>query len=107
MRNAAAQVARLKRLRGAILELLRDNHDRQWSHLDATALWSALLRGLRFDVSKNEVKTLLQDLGDRGYVRYIQQKDNDTGEVFLVQIELTAKGRDLLEETITDPAVEL
>jgi hypothetical protein len=75
--------------------------------MDSTALWSALLRGLCFDVSKNEVKTLLQDLGDRGYLRFNRVLNHDTGDAYLVQVELTAKGRDLLEGTITDPAVEI
>ncbi len=100
-------VAKMKRLRGAILQLLQTNHDEQKTRFDATALWTALVRGLGFDASRNEVKTTLQDLCDRGYVRYKDKKNNDTGEVTIWQIEMTAKGRDLVEETIEDAAVEL
>lgn len=74
--------------------------------MDITMLWSSLV-SLAFDASRNEVKTTLQDLNDRGYVRYKQVSDRDTGEVQMMQIELTARGRDLLEGTIEDPAVGL
>ena len=99
--------AKAKRLRGAILELLRTNHDGQQARFDSTSLWSALVRGLGFDASRNEVKTTLQDLCGRQYVIFQEKKNKDTGEVSIWQIELTPKGRDLLEETIIDAAVEL
>lgn len=99
--------AKMKHLRGTVLKLLRTNHDQQSSRFDSTALWSALVRGLGFDVSKNEVKTVLQDLQGRGYVRFQQKKDWSIGEVYITQIELCPKGRDLLEATIDDPAVEV
>jgi hypothetical protein len=100
-------IAKSKRLRGAILKLLCTNHDTQQGRLDGTALWSALVRGLGFDVGRNEVMTCLQDLKGRGYIDFVQKKDNRTNEVFISQIELCSKGRDLLEETIEDRAVEL
>jgi len=99
--------AKAKRLRGAILGLLRTNHDEQASRFDSTALWSALIRGLGFDASRNEVKTTLQDLRGRSYISYVEKKDLNTGEVSMWQIELLPKGRDLLEGTVDDPAVEV
>ena len=99
--------AKAKRLRGAILELLRTNHDGQQSRFDSSALWSALVRGLGFDAGRHEVKTVLQDLCARGYVTYREKRDKETNEVSIWQIELTPRGRDILEETIEDPAVEL
>ena len=99
--------AKAKRLRGTVLMLLRTNHDGQATRFDATALWSALVRGLNFDASQNEVMTILQDLCGRGYITYRDSKDKKTGEVRIFQIELCPKGRDLLEETIVDPAVEI
>ena len=99
--------ARMKRLRGAVIKLLCTNHDAQHARFDATALWSALVRGLGFDVSKNEVKTVLQDLDGRGYAKFTAKRDLDTGEIYIMQIELCPKGRDLVEGTIEDPAVEL
>lgn len=100
-------VAKTKRMRAVILEMLQKNHDEQKSRLDSSAVWSALVRGLGFDVSEKEVITLLQDLSDRAYLRYEEIKDVRLGLYYIVRIELSAKGRDLLERTITDPAVEL
>jgi hypothetical protein len=100
-------VAKRKRLRGVILELLQTNHDKQESRFTSTALWSAAVRGLGFDVSRNEVVTMLQDLKGRGYVDFTLKKNEDTGEIRIFNIELCPKGRDLLEGTIEDPAVEL
>lgn len=100
-------VAKAKRLRGAILKLLCTNHDEQLSRFDATSLWSALVRGLAFDASRFEVITTLQDLKGRGYVDFRQRKDEDRGTIYLAQIELCPKGRDLLEGTVEDPAVEI
>ncbi len=104
-----ALAAKRKRLRGAVLELLCTNHDRQESRFSGSALWSALVRGLSFDVSKHELVTILQDLQDRGYIRFSEDKKlrELTGEVRISNIELCSKGRDLLEGTIEDPAVEL
>jgi hypothetical protein len=99
--------AKTKHLRGTVLLLLRTNHDDQKSRFDSTALWSALVRGLSFDVSRNELKTVLQDLKGRGYIDFKQQKDLDSGTVYIVQIELCPRGRDLLEGTIEDAAVEI
>jgi hypothetical protein len=100
-------VAKSRRLRGVILELLQTNHDQQKSRLDSSAVWSGLVRGLGFDVSENEVITVLQDLEGRGYLRYEEIKNQRLGLYYIVRIELTPKGRDLLEGTITDPAVEI
>ena len=99
--------AKAKRLRGAILKLLQTNHNQQSTRFDSTALWSALVRGLGFDASRNDVMTMLQDLCGRMYVVYKEKKNDDTGEVRIWQIELTPRGRDLLEETVEDAAVEL
>ena len=100
--------AKMKRLRGAVLTLLRTRHDNRESKMDSTALASALVRGLGFDVSRNEVKTVLEDLCDRGYVSYKEVvPDKESGAVYIVHVQLSSRGRDLLEETITDPAVEI
>jgi hypothetical protein len=100
-------VAKRKRLRGAILELLCTNHDQQESRFTSSALWSALVRGLGFEASKNEVITMLQDLKARGYVEFALKKNDQDGEIRIFNIELCPKGRDLLEGTTEDPAVEL
>jgi len=100
-------IARSKRLRGMILELLQTNHDEQKSRFDSTMLWSALVRGLGFDASENDVITMLQDLRGRSYISYTEIKNLRLGVYRIVQIELCPKGRDLLEGTIADPAVEV
>jgi len=100
-------IAKSKRLRGMILELLQTNHDEQKSRFDSSMLWSALVRGLGFDASENDVITMLQDLRGRSYVDYREIKNLRAGEYRIVQIELCPKGRDLLEGTIADPAVEV
>jgi hypothetical protein len=97
----------MKRLRGRILLLLCTNHDDQESRLDSSALWSVLFNRMRFDVSRDQVLTCLQDLKGRGYIDFIQQRDYDKGKTYIVMIELCPKGRDLLEGTIEDAAVEL
>lgn len=100
-------VAKSKRMRGMILQLLQTNHEQQRSRFDSSMLWSALVRGLGFDASENDVITVLQDLCDRGYIKYVEQRNRRLGEYRIVQIELCPKGRDLLEGTIEDPAVEV
>ncbi len=100
-------VAKSKRMRGMILELLQTNHDQQRSRFDSSMLWSALVRGLGFDASENDVMTVLQDLNGRSYIRYTEIKNPRQGVYRIVQIELMPKGRDLLEGTISDPAVEV
>jgi len=100
-------IAKRKRLRGVILELLCLNHDKQESRFTSSALWSAAVRGLGFEASKNDVVTMLQDLKARGYVEYVLRKNDQDGEIRIYNIELCPKGRDLLEGTTEDPAVEL
>jgi hypothetical protein len=100
-------VAKSKRLRGVVLEMLQTNHDKQQSRYDSSMLWSALVRGLGFDASENDVITILQDLKGRGYIQYDEIRNQRLGIYYIVRIELCPKGRDLLEGTITDPAVEI
>lgn len=101
------KVAKTKRIRGVILEALQSNHDEQKSRFDSSMLWSFLVRGLGFDISENELKTVLQDLSGRGYIKFVEIKDQRKGLYWIVQIEMLPKGRDLLEGTISDSAVEV
>ena len=98
---------RAQRTRGTILEFLRTNHDRQQPEFNATLLWSSLTRGLGFPVSRNSLRTLLQDLCARGYITYAEGREDDDGIRPINHIKLTPKGRDVLEGTIVDPAVEV
>jgi hypothetical protein len=95
-----------RRLRGCILRLLRARHDAQLTRMDDVALTHAL-QNLAYSVGINLVVTLLQDLGDRGYIRFTQRRDFLTGRVRLDKLELSSAGRDLVEENVKpDPAVE-
>ena len=98
--------AHYPRLRGKILHLLYENQEGQRQRLDSLALHGVLDR-LHFDISVNELHTLLQDLKDRGYVKYVQEKNKYTGMVSLNRIEITAAGHDLLEGFEKNKAVEL
>jgi predicted transcriptional regulator len=92
-----------KRTRAVIVELLNIRHSEQKSRPDHVLMWH-MLRDLGCDVSENEVLTILQDLCDRGYVNYRADRDRATGRIAISQIQLTPKGRDLIEGTIADPA---
>ncbi len=98
--------AHYPRLRGRILHLLYENQEEQGSRLESLVLHGVLDR-LHFDISINGLHTLLQDLKDRSYVKFKQDKNKRTGEVILYHIQITAAGRDLLEGFEKDKAVEL
>jgi hypothetical protein len=75
--------------------------------MDDVALCHALM-SLAFRIDVKAVVTLLQDMRDRGYVRYEQRRDSLTLRVRVEKIELTSIGRDVVEENIATPAaVEL
>ena len=95
-----------RRMRGQILLLLRSRHNVQGSRFDSVAL-TRTLQDLAFDVNLIDVLTLLQDLQDRRYVRFTARPNSRTGRQYFEKIELTAAGRDQVEENVaTDPALE-
>jgi hypothetical protein len=96
----------VKRLRGLILELVNEGHQEQRSRYSDVVMWGVLQR-LKHDVSQNELITVLQDLKERGYLSFFQEKDRRTGVVRISQIQITPAGRDLLEGTDSDPAVHV
>jgi len=96
----------MKRYRAVILNLLEANHRAQKSRMDHIMLGLAM-RGLGCGVGEYDVLTLLQDLCDRGYVRYDEKKNRLTNDTEISRIEITAAGRDVLEETRKDEAVGL
>ena len=96
-----------KRLRGAILELVVQEHQEQRPRMNDLVLWGVLQK-LHYEVSQNDVITLLQDLGDRRYLTFSEEKNRKTGEVRISLIQCTPKGRDLVEGNIDDdPAVHV
>lgn len=94
------------RLRGAILELVDEGHREQRARMNDLVLWGVLQK-LQYDASQNDVLTLLQDLGERGYLEFSQDKNWRTHEVRISKIQITPRGRDVLEGTIIDPAVHV
>jgi hypothetical protein len=96
----------IKRYRGEILRLLAVNHRGQKSRLDHVTMWYSL-RGIGCDVGEDDVLTLLQDMCDRGYVRYDETRDRKTNEVRISKIEITSGGRDVFEGTRSDAAIYL
>jgi hypothetical protein len=97
-------VAATKRIRGVIIDVLYTRHAAQQHRVDHVALWHILV-DLGCDVGENDVLTQLQDLADRGYVNYRENKDRRSNRVDISMIQLTSKGRDLREDTIRDAAV--
>src|SRR4051812_39138493 len=95
-----------KRLRGAILEVLNDNHRAQKARLDLSVIWAVLQKLGHNDLFKNDLVTVLQDLEDRGYVTFDLVREPWSGEIRVSKIEITPKGRDILEGTIQDKAVQ-
>jgi hypothetical protein len=99
-------VAAKKRWRGAILELVYDGHCKQESRLDDLMLWG-LMRDLRHDVGQNDVRTMLQQLGEMQYLRFKLEKNDLTNEVRLLEIEITRNGIALVEKVKTDELVRI
>lgn len=97
---------RSRRLRGVILKLVYENQEEQRPRMDDLMLNSVLDR-LGFDVSRNEMRTLLDDLGERGLLKFQREKDVNTGRLSFRLIQVTPSGRDLVEKTETDTAVDV
>jgi hypothetical protein len=98
------KVAHNRRHRGAILQLIRTNHEDQLSRMDDLALWG-LMQDLNFGLGQNAVLTLLQDLCSRGYLRYDEKSNRISGRTEISRIELTALGTNVVERLVVDPAV--
>ena len=95
-----------RRLRGVVLKLIYENHEAQKHRLDDTTL-TGVLRRLQYDVYGNLIREILQDLRDRGLVSFEGQRDKMTGSRTIRMIQITPAGRDIIEKTSTNPAVEV
>lgn len=103
MDNEALTAKEARQLRGLVLTLVYLNQKRQGAHLTSTVILGTLTReGYQF--SRKDVLTVIQDLRDRDLLRYQQMRDDDQ-RMFIFQIEITARGRDLHDGIISDPAV--
>lgn len=89
-----------KMLRGQVLRTLTLFYP---SPVDVAGVKSALLtRGM---IVSADIVKVLHYLEDKGYIKISENKISEIEDSNL--IELTAKGVDLIEETITDPGVDI
>lgn len=93
-----------KTLRAAILGLVYDNQRRRFSRLGLVQLGGALEK-LFYDLSLDDLITVLEDLKERGYIDFDRSKDQRTWHVQVEKIRILPAGRDLVEKTTSDPAV--
>jgi len=99
--------AQIKRgLRGEMLKLLYENQESQQMWLDDVTLFGVLER-LHFDVHLNLVRELLKDLSERDCVKFDEEKNRRTGDVTIRKIQILPHGRDIIEATAKEPAVEV
>jgi len=94
-----------RNLRGVLLQMIYDNHKDQKMAPSVVVLCGALERLGWADLSLNQVAAVLQDLKERGYLSFTENRDRRTGRLDLVHIAITPTGRDLVEGTRTDPGV--
>jgi hypothetical protein len=104
--NSAQENAFRKRWRGVMLELIYDGHIKQESRLDDLTVWG-LMRDLSHDIGQNEVRTLLQQLGEMKCVRFKLSRNDATNEVKISELEITRGGILLVEKEDVDPLVRV
>ena len=95
-----------RQLRAAVLQIIYSNQQNQRSRLRFTPLYGAITR-LGFDVSINVLVTVLQDLKERGYIKYTRDEDayRESRKTVISEIQILPEGRDVVEKTTADPAV--
>jgi hypothetical protein len=94
-----------RRLRGAILQFVCENHFAQRPHMDDVMVFG-LLMDLQFPVDgQNEVTSLLQDLMERGYLNFTEKRNRINGRTEISRIAITPAGRDLVDHSKEDLAV--
>lgn len=95
-----------RNMRGAILKLIYQKHERQETRFrDATLL--AALDDLAFRVYMNTVHEQLQTLKDAGLITYGEKYDRRTGELTISEIQLTPRGRNIVEGAEADKLVDV
>jgi hypothetical protein len=94
------QANNIRGLRATILQIVYDNHFKRNSRLRLTPLHGALER-LFFDISEDELVTVLEDLQERGCLTFTrdEKKWKKSRELVIGEIQITPKGRDLVEDT--------
>jgi len=82
-------------MRGTVLKLTYQKHERQEHRFRDETLLIALDQ-LSFNVHLDLVRELIQDLGDRDYLKFNSTRNRKTGEMVISEIQLTPDGRDLV-----------
>jgi len=95
----------VRNLRGVLLQMVYDNHREQKPAPSVVVLCGALERLGWADLSLNQLVTVLQDLKQRGYLSFTENRDRRSGRLDLVGIAITPAGRDLVEGTREDVGV--
>lgn len=93
-----------RQLRGLILTMVYVNHNRQRTRLTSTVI-GGTLHSEGYQFSRQDILTMIQDMRERGYLRFQSMRDDDS-HLFIFEIELTSAGRDLVDGLRTDPAVQ-
>jgi hypothetical protein len=93
-------------MRGVILKLIYQKHERQETRFRDLTLLAALDQ-LSFRVYEDLVRELLQDLSERGLLKFESEKNRKTGAVAIWAIQLTPLGRDIVEGYVKDAAVDV
>ena len=93
------QANNIRALRATILQIVYDNHFSRQSRLRLTPLHGALER-LFFDISEDELVTVLEDLQERNYLTFTrdEKKWKKSRELVIGEIQITPRGRDLVED---------
>jgi hypothetical protein len=93
------QANNIREMRATILQIVYDNHFGRGSRLRLTPLHGALER-LFFDVSEDELVTVMEDMQERGYLTFTrdEKKWRKSRELVIGEIQITPKGRDLVED---------
>ena len=94
---------RKRKFRLLVLDMISRRHAEQGERMDDLELFH-MLKSWGAEAEINDVVTILQELGDRGYVRFRQYRNKFSGRTSLTDIEICAKGQDIVDGSTTDPA---
>ena len=98
------QARKNTRYRGVILQVVYNNHADQMARMDDLELWG-FLQGVNVHIGQNAVLSLLQDLRERGYLKFVDKQNRISGRTEISLIEICSPGRNLVERIAVDPAV--
>jgi hypothetical protein len=106
MQSAKRQADNIRQLRAAILQLLYSNHQAMNSKFRLVELAGALNDlGFRFE-SLNQLASVMQDMSERDLVSFAEEKERFSRKVIIHSIAILPRGRDLVEGTIKDDAID-